>query len=73
MQNLKVSFLGGIGEIGKNMTVLEYGKDMIVIDAGQAFPDEATPGVDTVVQDLTYLEKNKSKIRGLFITHGHLD
>ena len=73
MQNLKVSFLGGIGEIGKNMTVLEYGNDMIVIDAGQAFPDEATPGVDTVVQDLTYLEKNKSKIRGLFITHGHLD
>lgn len=72
-QNLKISFLGGIGEIGKNMTVLEYGKDMIVVDAGQSFPDEAMPGVDQVVQDLTYLEKNKSKIRGLFITHGHED
>lgn len=73
MENLKISFLGGIGEIGKNMTVFEYGKDMIIVDSGLSFPDEAMPGVDLVVQDLTYLEKNKSKIRGLFITHGHED
>ena len=73
MENLKISFLGGIGEIGKNMTVFEYGKDMIIVDSGLSFPDEAMPGVDLVVQDLTYLEKNKSKVRGLFITHGHED
>lgn len=73
MQNLKISFIGGIGEIGKNMTALEFGGDIIVIDAGQAFPDDEMPGVDQVVQDLSYLVKNKTKIRGLFITHGHLD
>ncbi len=72
-EKLKITFLGGIGEIGKNMTAFEYGKDMIVVDAGQSFPDEDMPGVDQVVQDLTYLEKNKSKMRGLFITHGHED
>ncbi len=73
MENLKISFLGGIGEIGKNMTVFEFGKDMIVVDSGLSFPDEEMPGVDLVVQDLTYLEKNKSKLRGIFITHGHED
>ena len=73
MQNLKVTFLGGIGEIGKNMTALEYGQDMIVIDSGLSFPDESMPGVDLVVQDLTYLQENKSRIRGIFITHGHED
>jgi len=73
MENLKVTFLGGIDEIGKNMTVLEYKDDMIVIDSGLSFPDEAMPGVDLVVQDLTYLIKNKSKVRGIFITHGHED
>lgn len=73
MQNLKITFIGGIDEIGKNMTAFEYGNDMIVVDAGMSFPDEDMPGVDQVVQDLTYLEKNKSKIRGLFITHGHED
>ncbi len=72
-EKLKITFLGGIGEIGKNMTAFEYGKDMIVVDAGQSFPDEDMPGVDQVVQDLTYLEKHKSKMRGLFITHGHED
>jgi len=73
MENLKITFLGGIGEIGKNMTVFEYGKDMIIVDAGLSFPDEAMPGVDMVVQDLTYILKNKSKLRGIFITHGHED
>ncbi|MBQ3214439.1 MAG: ribonuclease J [Clostridia bacterium] len=73
MENLKISFLGGVGEIGKNMTVFEYGKDMIILDSGLAFPDEAMPGVDLVVQDLTYVVENKSKLRGIFITHGHED
>lgn len=71
--NLRVTFIGGIGEIGKNMTLLEYGDDMIMIDAGQSFADETVPGIDSVVQDLTYLEANKSKLRAIFITHGHED
>lgn len=71
--NLRVTFLGGIGEIGKNMTLLEYGDDMIMIDAGQSFADETVPGIDSVVQDLTYLEANKNKLRAIFITHGHED
>lgn len=71
--NVRISFVGGIGEIGKNMTLIEYGKDMIMIDAGQSFPDETLPGVDSVLQDLTYLEQNKSKLRAIFITHGHED
>ena len=62
-QNLKITFLGGIGEIGKNMTCFEYGKDMIVVDSGLSFPDDEMPGIDLVVQDLTYLEENKSKFR----------
>lgn len=73
MENLKVTFLGGIGEIGKNMTALEFGQDMIIIDSGLSFPDENMPGVDLVVQDLTYLQENKNRIRGIFITHGHED
>ena len=71
--NLRITFLGGIDEIGKNMTLLEYGDDMIMIDAGQSFADETVPGIDSVVQDLTYLEANKDKLRGIFITHGHED
>ena len=65
--------LGGLNEIGKNITVLEYGKDMSVVDCGVGFPDEDMYGVDLVIPDFTYLVKNQDKLRGMFITHGHED
>ncbi len=71
--NLKVMFLGGIGEIGKNMTVLECGKDIMVIDCGVMFPSTDMLGIDLVVPDVTYLVENKEKVRGFVITHGHED
>ncbi len=70
---MKIIPLGGLDEIGKNMTVLEYGKDMIVIDCGVAFPDEDMYGVDLVIPDFSYLTQNAGKLRGFFITHGHED
>ena len=71
---VKILFLGGVGEIGKNMTAIEYGNDIIVVDAGLTFPNgEDMPGVDSVVPDITYLAQNKDKIRGVLLTHGHED
>lgn len=70
---LKIISLGGLGEIGKNMTVFETEQDIIVADCGSAFPDDDLPGVDLVIPDFTYLQKNAGKIRGIFITHGHED
>ena len=70
---LKIIPLGGVSEIGKNMTVLEYGKDIVVVDCGLIFPDEDLPGIDTVIPDMSYLESNKEKLRGFLITHGHED
>lgn len=72
-EKLKIIPLGGLNEIGKNITVLEYGRDMIVVDCGLGFPEEDMYGVDLVIPDFTYLVKNQQKLRGMFITHGHED
>jgi len=70
---LKIIPLGGLGEIGKNITAIEYGKDIMIIDCGMGFPEDDMYGVDVVIPDFSYLKTNKSKIRGLVITHGHED
>lgn len=70
---LRIIPLGGLCEIGKNMTCFEYGNDMIIVDVGMAFPEENMPGVDAVIPDFSYVIENKSKLRGIFLTHGHED
>ena len=72
-EKLKIIPLGGLDEIGKNLTVLEYGRDMIVVDCGLGFPDEDMYGIDLVIPDFSYLVANQKKLRGLFVTHGHED
>lgn len=72
-ESIKIAFLGGINEIGKNLTVFEYKEEIIIIDCGMSFPDADMPGIDYVIPDITYLTRNKSKIKALFITHGHED
>ena len=71
--NLKIIPLGGIEEIGKNITLFEYGNDIIIVDCGVAFPEDDMLGIDLVIPDFSYLEKNADRIRGLIITHGHED
>ena len=72
-EKLKISSLGGLNEIGKNLTVYEYGGDIVVVDCGMGFPDDDMYGIDVVIPDVSYLIKNQNKVRGIFITHGHED
>ena len=72
-EKLKIISLGGLNEIGKNLTVYEYGGDIVIVDVGMGFPDDDMYGIDVVIPDVSYLIKNQNKIRGIFLTHGHED
>src|SRR3989344_2768580 len=72
-QSLKLIPLGGVGDVTKNMYVYELGNDIVIVDCGVGFPDEATPGVDLVIPDISYLRGKKHNIKGFIITHGHED
>lgn len=72
-QNLRLNFLGGVEEVGKNCLAIECGQDIIVIDVGMTFPSEEMPGIDVVIPDTTFLRENAERIRGIFLTHGHED
>ena len=70
---IRIAFLGGLNEIGKNITLYETDQDIVLVDCGMAFPEDDTPGIDMVIPDFSYLEKNRDKIRGIVLTHGHED
>ena len=72
-KTVKVTFLGGVGEIGKNMTAIECGDDKIIVDMGASFPDEDSPGIDAIIPDITYVKENMHRLRGIVLTHGHED
>lgn len=72
-KTVKVTFLGGVGEIGKNMTAIECSDDMIIVDMGASFPNEDSPGIDAIIPDITYVKENMHRLRGIVLTHGHED
>lgn len=72
-KKLKIIPIGGLDEIGKNLTAFEFGNEIVIVDCGMAFPDDDMPGVDMVINDITYLVRNRQKILGIFLTHGHED